>query len=277
VPVGVGCEIPVPLKLIDWGLPLALSTMLTAALRDPVALGENVTLIEQFAPDETLLPQVFVWAKSPEFVPVRPTLVTLRAALPVFDSVTVCAGLVVPIFCELKVRPVVERLTAGVGVGVGVPPPPPPQATHKPATINVLANNRVAGRHRFAEVPRRNARASSPANNPSNPTGRRKLGGIFRCTKGGALAEAVVVMVSVSVTAEVPLTVTEGDASVQVAPVGQPLATLRLTVPVNPNCGATLIVALPPCPGAEMLMGEGFADRLKSATATDVAPEVEPV
>ena len=84
------------------------------------------------------------------------------------------------------------------------------------------------------------------------------------------------VIVSVSVTAEAPLTVTEGDARVQVAPVGQPLATLRLTVPVNPDCGVILIVELPPCPGAEMLMGEGLADTPKSVTARGVAAEVEP-
>jgi len=275
VPVGVGCEVPVPLKLMEWGLPLALSTMLTAALRDPAAVGVNVTLIAQFAPDATPLAQVFVWAKSPEFVPLRPTLVTLRAASPVFESVTVFAALVVPIFWELKVRLADERLTVGVGVGGGVPPPPPPQATHKPATINVLANRRTAGRHRFAEVLRRNARISRPANNPSKPTGRRKLGGVLRRTRGGALAEPVVVMVSVLATGEALVGLTDAGDMMQVAPVGQPLATLRLTVSVNPNWGVTVMVELPCCPGAEMLRGEGLADTLKSETATDVAAEVE--
>jgi hypothetical protein len=82
-------------------------------------------------------------------------------------------------------------------------------------------------------------------------------------------------MVSVLVTAEVLLTVTDGDESVQVAPVGQTPATLRLTVPVNPYCGATLIVEVPVCPGAEMVTGEGFADTLKSVTLTVVAADVE--
>lgn len=231
VPVGVGCELPVPLKLMDCGLPLALSTMLTAAVRAPAAVGANVTLIEQFAPDATLLPQVFVWAKSAAFPPVRPTLVTLRAALPVFDNVTDLAGLVVPTFCEPKVRVAGERLTAGVEAGGGVLLPPPPQAIHKPATIKVLADRRTAGRHRFAGAMRRNASISSPVNRPNSPKGRRKSGGVLRCTKGRAMEEAVVVMVSRSVTAEAPLTVTDGDASVQVAPIGQPLATVRLTVP----------------------------------------------
>ena len=209
--------------------------MLTAAVRDPGAVGANVTLIEQFAPDATLLPQVFVWTKSAAFPPVRPRLVTLRAALPVFDSVTDLAGLVVPTFCELKVRVADERLTAGAEAGGGALPPPPPQAIHKPATIKVLADKRTAGRHRFAGAMKRNARISRPANRPSCPSGRRKFGGVLRYTKGRALEDAVVVMVSRSVTAEAPLTVTDGDESVQVAPVGQPLTTLRVTVPVKPD------------------------------------------
>ena len=94
VPVGVGCEVPVPLKPMEWGLPLALSAMLTLAVRDPVAEGVKVTLIEQLALAATLLPQVFVWAKSPEFVPVSPMLVTPREASPVFESVTVLTALV---------------------------------------------------------------------------------------------------------------------------------------------------------------------------------------
>ena len=49
-----------PLKATVWGLPLALSAMLTEALRVPVADGVKVTLIEQFAPAATLLPHVAV-------------------------------------------------------------------------------------------------------------------------------------------------------------------------------------------------------------------------
>ena len=82
-------------------------------------------------------------------------------------------------------------------------------------------------------------------------------------------------MVSRSVTAEVPVTLTEGEANVQVAPVGQPLATVRLTLPVNPPNGATLTIVCPCCPGAGMLTGVGLAERLKSVTVTWVAPEVE--
>ena len=157
-----------------------MSTTLTDALRDPVAVGVKVTLIEQLAFAATLLPQVFVWAKSTEFAPVSPMLVTLRAASPVFDSVTVFAALVVPIFCEPKATLAAERLTAGAEVGGGVTVPPPPQAIHRLATIKVLANSRTAGRQRFAEGPRRRARTNIATINPSNPTGRRKLGGVLR-------------------------------------------------------------------------------------------------
>jgi hypothetical protein len=47
------------------GLPAALSEMLTAAVRVPVAVGVNVMLIVQLPPAATELPQVFVSEKSP--------------------------------------------------------------------------------------------------------------------------------------------------------------------------------------------------------------------
>ena len=127
----------------------------------------------------------------------------------------------------------------------------------------------------MAGVPRSKARASNPASNHSQATGRRKPGGTRRSETGGAPAPAVVVMVSTSVTADEPLTVTEGEAKAQVAPVGQPLATLRVTAPVNPLCGLTLRVEVPACPGAEMVTGEGFAERAKSLTVADDDAEVE--
>jgi hypothetical protein len=55
-----GTSAAVPVKLIVWGLPLALSVMVSEALRDPVAVGVNVTMIVQLAPAKTLLPQLFV-------------------------------------------------------------------------------------------------------------------------------------------------------------------------------------------------------------------------
>ena len=52
--------VPVPERLRDWGLPLALSVKLTEADRLPLAVGSNVTLTVQLAPAATELPQVFV-------------------------------------------------------------------------------------------------------------------------------------------------------------------------------------------------------------------------
>jgi hypothetical protein len=58
--------------------------MATAPVLVPPAVGLKVTLRVQLAPAATLEPQVLVWEKSPLAV----MLVMLRAALPVFLSVT---------------------------------------------------------------------------------------------------------------------------------------------------------------------------------------------
>src|SRR5258708_5514271 len=52
--------VPMPVKTITCGLPEALSVMVTEALRLPLAVGSNVTLIVQFAAAVTLAPQVLV-------------------------------------------------------------------------------------------------------------------------------------------------------------------------------------------------------------------------
>ena len=54
-PVGA---VPVPERLTVWGLPLALSVMLSEAVRLPLAVGLKVTLTVQLAPAATELPQV---------------------------------------------------------------------------------------------------------------------------------------------------------------------------------------------------------------------------
>ena len=81
--------VPVPERLTVWGLPAALSAMLSAAVRAPLAAGVKVTLTAQLAPAATLAPQLLVWAKSPGFVPVSARLVMLKAALPVLVRVRV--------------------------------------------------------------------------------------------------------------------------------------------------------------------------------------------
>lgn len=255
-----------------------MSAMLMDAVREPAAVGAKVTLIAQVALAATVaFVQVSVFEKSLAFVPPILTVVMARLALPLLVSVTLCAVLVVPTLSEVNVRLVGARPTAGAVVVPPPPPPPPlpPHAAHTPTRSKVDANRKAAGRRRIAGELRSPAKINIPANTPSNPTGKRRLGGILRSRAGGALEEPVVVMLSTSVTAVVPVTLTEGEAKVQVAPAGHPLTTDRLTVPVNPFCGLTLIVEVPGCPGAEIVTGEGFAETPKSVTAREVAADVE--
>ena len=83
---------PTPVRLTLCGLPLALSVMLSVPVRVPAAAGVKVTLIAQWAPDATALPQLFVWVKSPVAV----MALMRNAAPPVLVRVTTCAALVVP-------------------------------------------------------------------------------------------------------------------------------------------------------------------------------------
>jgi hypothetical protein len=54
--------IPVPVRPTVWGLPLALSEIVMAPVRVPIAVGVNVTLIVQLPLAATDAPQVFVCA-----------------------------------------------------------------------------------------------------------------------------------------------------------------------------------------------------------------------
>jgi hypothetical protein len=107
--------VPVPVRVTDCGLPLALSVRVRAALRDPAAAGVKVTLIVQLAPTATLDSQLLVCPKALGFVPVMPILVMLKAASPVLLSVTDWAALVEPTVWLAKVRLGVERLASGAG------------------------------------------------------------------------------------------------------------------------------------------------------------------
>lgn len=85
-------SMPVPLKAAVWELPLReLSLMFREPVRLPVALGWKVMLMVQFAPAARLLPQLFVWAKSPVTV----MLLMASAAVPLLVRVAICATLVV--------------------------------------------------------------------------------------------------------------------------------------------------------------------------------------
>jgi hypothetical protein len=89
---------PVPLRLTVCGLPAALSVIDTLAVSLLVVDGVKVTLMVQLLPAARVLGltgQVLVWAKSPEFVPVRLMLLIVKAAVPLLVRVTVLALLVV--------------------------------------------------------------------------------------------------------------------------------------------------------------------------------------
>jgi hypothetical protein len=110
--------VPVPASDTLWGLPDALSVTVTEPDRAPAAAGVKVTLIEQFAPAASVVPHAFVSAKSPLLV----MLEIAMASLPVFESVIVCAALVVPTGCAPKFKLVGLRLATGA-------PPVPASAT----------------------------------------------------------------------------------------------------------------------------------------------------
>jgi hypothetical protein len=85
-------EVPVPMRLTAWGLPAALSAMLTEAARLPEAEGVNVTVIVQVplaATEPGERGHVVVSPKSPALVPVTEMLVMVILPLPVFVRVMV--------------------------------------------------------------------------------------------------------------------------------------------------------------------------------------------
>jgi len=80
--------VPVPERLTDWGLPVALSAMARDAARLPLADAVKMTLMTQFPPAATLEPQVLVCVKSLALAPETEMLVTFKVAPPVFVRVT---------------------------------------------------------------------------------------------------------------------------------------------------------------------------------------------
>ena len=107
---GAAAAAPVPLSVIVPGLPAALWTMLRDALRGPVATGVNVTEIvhEEAAATEPPDVQLPATAKSPGLLPPSVMLVSVRAAEPVLDTVTVMALEGVPTLALPKASAVAE-------------------------------------------------------------------------------------------------------------------------------------------------------------------------
>jgi hypothetical protein len=89
-------ELPVPERLTDCGLPVALSATETNAERGPAAVGLKVTLIVQVELAASELPQLLERVKSLELVPDKEMLMILSVAFPEFVTETVWAELVEP-------------------------------------------------------------------------------------------------------------------------------------------------------------------------------------
>jgi len=70
--------------------------MLIDAVRLPVALGVNVTLILHIPPTATDIPQVLVSEKSPKFAPPTVIPVMFNTAVPLLVNVTDSVAAVVP-------------------------------------------------------------------------------------------------------------------------------------------------------------------------------------
>ena len=92
-------------------MPPAVADTTIEAVSVPVTVGVNVTEIWQFALTASELGQLLVSEKSPALIPVVATLESGNETVPVLGIVIVCAALVVPMFCEAKVRLVGLKLT----------------------------------------------------------------------------------------------------------------------------------------------------------------------
>jgi hypothetical protein len=126
---------PAPLSPMDCGLPVALSVREIEAVRAPLAVGEKVALIEQAEPAVKLDGHVLAEIeKSPGLVPPKTTLVKLTELLPVLVMITLCAALVVPVFCRAKVK--LAGLMPSVNVGT-CPAPVRPIDCGLPVALSV--------------------------------------------------------------------------------------------------------------------------------------------
>jgi len=128
---------PPPLKATVCGEPPALSVIVKVPARVPAAVGVKVTEIMQPDPAPTLVPQLFVWAKSPDAT----IDAMVRLAVPEFVIVIVCAALVVPSVCGEKVRLVSERVTVGAVTTGAIPVPVSATVCGEPLALSAIVSN----------------------------------------------------------------------------------------------------------------------------------------
>jgi hypothetical protein len=112
----------IPLSVANCGEPVTLSAADRLAVRVPVASGLNSTETVQVAATASVVPQVVAdLRKEVALVPVTVSEVRVSVPVPVFLSVTICAGEVKPSAVEAKDRLVGERVMASVGVATPLP------------------------------------------------------------------------------------------------------------------------------------------------------------
>jgi hypothetical protein len=116
-----GPLVPVPVSVVAWGDPAALSTREIKAAKLAAETGLKLTAMVQVAPAASVAPQVVVSAKSAEPAPVTVMPEMLRVALPGFESVTVWAAEVAPTVVLGKASVAVERTACGPEAAVPVP------------------------------------------------------------------------------------------------------------------------------------------------------------
>jgi hypothetical protein len=126
VRVGAAAAVPVPVRVMIWGEPFALSVTVIVALKFPILGGVNVSANEHWAAGASEAPQVLVIPNTEAFVPPSATLVKVRAVVPVFVSVIAFRRelLLMPAVEErLTVMVEIDRAAVVTGAVLGVPPP----------------------------------------------------------------------------------------------------------------------------------------------------------
>ncbi len=122
VTVAVEEEAPVPVRLTACGAPAALSLKARIALKLPTEVGLKAMETVQLAPGVRDDPQVVAdLTKAAAPVPMRFSPERVTVPVPVFFTVTICAGDVAPTLVVAKVRDVGESDTVKVAAVVPVP------------------------------------------------------------------------------------------------------------------------------------------------------------
>ena len=105
----------VPVTLMTWGEPEALSVRVTVSVRVPEAVGTKVMLMEHVPLGLiTAALQVLGLLKSPGLAPPATTVEIVREPVPVLVTVTVIGPLLAPWEMAGKVTVLEESITLGV-------------------------------------------------------------------------------------------------------------------------------------------------------------------